>query len=101
MMLQRRRRGVGEVVEGRVVVDWTADVAETDAGQSRALEDREVSVVRQQFVDVVVERAGGRTWQRPCHHAGDPGVAAAGLEEEARPLGAARFDIDHGSGPAQ
>ncbi len=84
-----------------MVVDRTADVAEADAGQARALEDREVGVVRQQLVDFVVERARGRPRQRPCHHAGDPGIAATGLEEEARSVGAARFHIDHRGGPAQ
>src|SRR5438067_7374238 len=84
-----------------MVLSRASDKPEAEARQSGALEDGEVRVVWQQFVNVVVKRVGGRPRQRVRDDARQPGVVPAGLEQVARAARAARVGVDYGGCASQ
>ena len=94
MVLHRRRRDVGQIVERRVVARHSADAPEIDAAQPDALEHRHVGVVGQHLVDVIKERAGRRPRKRAGHDRQQPAIVTARLEEIAAARRAAIVDVD-------
>ena len=94
MILHRRRRDVANVIERRVVVRNFSHAGEVDPGDSCALENGEIRIVRQQLVQIEKERAGAGTWQAARDERKKPAIVAAGLEKIAAARCAAIVDVD-------
>ena len=92
LVLDRGGVEVGEVVPGRVVADRAGGEREVDAGRPGGLEDRQVGVVREERVERGGDRRRHRARQRR-ERPREPERRAARVEEDRRPLGAARLEV--------
>src|ERR1051326_7825219 len=96
-MLQGSRVDVFNAVKLRVIADEPVDVRQIKATDFCTFEDREVSIVGKQAVDVVRKRRRYRIWRSLGKLPDETAVLRAGLEHDDWPVIPARIHVEYPS----